>query len=435
MKTYSDLEKQQLTKQLLDGVTSSPKGFLQVTIKKPENRYLIDFIEAVAPIETSELSLATKVNWILNNRTDFPCCKTCGKKFEGRNVGALANYPTYCSTKCEKLDEDNIAKCKETFARHFSTDEAKSELKSRRRRTCLERHGSETYRNAEKNKETKLKRYGDADYNNRDKAKETCMEKYGVDNPTYLESSKRKSKQTKLRKYGDEHYVNREKAERTCLKKYGTTSPLSNEVCREKGKKTCLEKYGKESFMQTQQGIDMVAKTKLAKYGSSSFNNPEKNRETCMARYGVEHAMQLKQFRDKCRSKYFFDDRYFDSSWEVAYYIWLTDNQVEFEYHPNVFFNYLIPGSDKVHKYFPDFLVNGVLIEIKGDDQLKNGTMIDKLDQQKNFIAQAKYECMLQHGITILTGKDIKPYLQYVSQKYGRDYLSKFKTTSLKKGL
>ena len=144
--------------------------------------------------------------------------------------------------------------------------------------------------------------------------------------------------------------------------------------------------------------------------------------------------LPMKQFRDKSRSKYFFDNHYFDSSWELAYYIWLVDKGITFEYHPNVFFEYTIQGDDKVHKYFPDFLVDGKFVEIKGDDQIKNGTMIDKCNHEKNLVAQAKYNCMLANNILILLGKDIKPYLRYVFQKYGKSYISSYRI-STKKGI
>lgn len=82
------------------------------------------------------------------------------------------------------------------------------------------------------------------------------------------------------------------------------------------------------------------------------------------------------------------------------------------------------------HKYFPDFRTNGsTYIEIKGDDQFdkKTGKMIDKLDPSKNYIAEAKHDCMIANGVAIIKSDGIKKYLDYVEQKYGKGYLMQFK--------
>ena len=52
----------------------------------------------------------------------------------------------------------------------------------KRRKTKLEKYGSETYNNMKKNRETKILNHGDPYYNGRDKYKETMLSKYGVDN-------------------------------------------------------------------------------------------------------------------------------------------------------------------------------------------------------------------------------------------------------------
>lgn len=68
-------------------------------------------------------------------------------------------------------------------------------------------------------------------------------------------------------------------------------------------------------------------------------------------------------------------------------------------------------------------------MEIKGDDQFdKNtGKMIDKLDESKNDVARAKYECMVFNNVKIMKYNEIKPYLKYIRQKYGKKYLNQFK--------
>ena len=37
--------------------------------------------------------------------------------------------------------------------------------------------------------------------------------------------------------------------------------------------------------------------------------------------------------------------------------------------------------------------------------------MIDKLDESRNYIAEAKYKCMIDNNVLILKHDDIKPYI------------------------
>lgn len=53
--------------------------------------------------------------------------------------------------------------------------------------------------------------------------------------------------------------------------------------------------------------------------------------------------------------------------------------------------------------------------------------MVDKLDHGKDHIAEAKHQCMLKSNVIVLKGRDVKQYLDYVDQKYGKSYLKQFK--------
>ena len=49
---------------------------------------------------------------------------------------------------------------------------------------------------------------------------------------------------------------------------------------------------------------------------------------------------------------------------ELAYYIWLKDNNIQFEYQPNKVFFYEFKGQ--TCRYEPDFFVDGEYVELKG---------------------------------------------------------------------
>lgn len=113
--------------------------------------------------------------------------------------------------------------------------------------------------------------------------------------------------------------------------------------------------------------------------------------------------------------RYFFDNIIFDSSWELAFYIYLKDFGIPFEYHPDVSFPYkLDEDSDKFKKYYPDFKVHGKYIEIKSNYLAKH---------QDKY----KLEFLDSMGVDVLYQKDIQPFLDYITEKYGKYYLERFR--------
>lgn len=93
-----------------------------------------------------------------------------------------------------------------------------------------------------------------------------------------------------------------------------------------------------------------------------------------------------------------------DSSWELAFIIYNLEHNISFTRNKTGF-DYIY--NNKTHKYYPDFIINNEYIEIKG-------FMTDK-DKEK--LEQ------FPHKITVICKEKIKPYLQYVTDKYGKDYI------------
>lgn len=58
---------------------------------------------------------------------------------------------------------------------------------------------------------------------------------------------------------------------------------------------------------------------------------------------------------------------------------------------------------------------------------LKMKKMINPYNRNLDSKMQAKYECMIKNKINILKYDDIKSYLEYISIKYGNNYLKTFK--------
>lgn len=94
---------------------------------------------------------------------------------------------------------------------------------------------------------------------------------------------------------------------------------------------------------------------------------------------------------------------YCDSSWELAYVIYNIDHNIKFERNEELF-PYEFNG--KQHNYKPDFIENGIYVEIKGyyTNQVRA--------KEAFFPYQLKY----------IDKESIKPYLSYVIEKYGKDF-------------
>lgn len=231
----------------------------------------------------------------------------------------------------------------------------------------------------EKVKQTNLKNHGTESWNNRVKSKITCKQKYNCEEVFQANVVKDKIKKTIKKQYGYEHisqvpYI-RNKIEQTCMKHFGNTNPLVNDKIKEKIKLTNKKLYG--------------------------TSNPNHNHY------------------------YTFDNKNFDSSYELAYYIWLKDHNIDFEYQPDISFSYEYNGTKN---YYPDFLVEDNYVELKGAHFFENHDitkrMINPYDRSQDDYYEAKHQCMIKNGVTIII--DCNKYIKYVNDLYGKDFMKRY---------
>ena len=262
--------------------------------------------------------------------------------------------------------------------------------------------------------------------NSQELRKQKSLERYGVERPQQTQKCKDNYKKTMIERYGGYTYQSEEllqKVSKTNMERYGVEVSGSNKELHKKNVETCLKRYGVEHTSKLKENRDKAKKTNLIRYGSENYNNKEQYKKTCLERYGVENATQCHRIRVKEQSRYIYNRINFDSSWEIAYYIWLTDNNIQFEYQPTKQLKYTY--KNKTHVYCPDFEVNGTLVEIKGS-QYFNETktkMICPYNHKLDGLYNAKYKCMLENNVQILSNEDIQQYLVYINQKYGIMYL------------
>ena len=384
-------------------------------------------------------------------------CKLCGNKtkFLGYSVG----FSKYCSYKCQANDPELNKLRKNTARKHFN---GKIRSEEGNERIKIANHLNKETR-CKKAKETYKRKTGfeHAMQNPivKDKLQNTMLERYGVEHALQYKEFLEKQKTTCLEKYGNTSYIKtneaKEKIKENNIRKYGVESTNSLQEVKDKKRQACLEKYGVDSYTQTTEYIEKSKRTNNKKYGYDyHMQRPEYQKyyeELCNERYGVKRYCQTEAFKEKSRqtclekygnetyvgsmyaiktrnAKYFYDNLYFDSSWELNYYIWLIDNNINFIYHPDISFEY--EYNNKKHYYYPDFLINNELLEIKGDQFFdKDGNYINPYNksENENIRIKAKYQCMLENNIKIVRHDAIKEIIKENNIKYGKNYIKQFK--------
>jgi hypothetical protein len=93
-----------------------------------------------------------------------------------------------------------------------------------------------------------------------------------------------------------------------------------------------------------------------------------------------------------------------DSSWELAYVVYCLEHGIDIKRNTEKR-QYVWQGV--VKNYIPDFIVQGTITEIKG---FKTEQWLAKLEANPD--------------VQVLYEKDLEPILEYVKNKYGKDFIS-----------
>ena len=141
---------------------------------------------------------------------------------------------------------------------------------------------------------------------------------------------------------------------------------------------------------------------------------------TCEDRYGVSNFSQSPLFSAYHRRRIFHDNIWFDSNWEVKVYDYLKGNHIPFEYSPSISLPYKYDG--RTFYYHPDFLADGRLYEVKGDQffRINESTGQEEMfnpyreqewsDERYEWECrkyEAKHQCMLRNNVIILRESQI----------------------------
>ena len=333
-------------------------------------------------------------------------CEGCGKEFrlavkDSRRLCRACKRTNSIVAKwgtIEAFEASRLEKTKQTHIQNHGVEWPQSLeiVKEKVERTNLERYGTKcSAKNPEvlqKIEETNLARYGVKSSNSADIVKAKKAEVWGASSPFAKPETVEKTKAVKEARYGDPAFNNRLKSEETCLAKYGVANAANAESTRLKFAETWAQKTDDEK-----EAID------------------GKRRATNLERFGVE--------RFQKSYKYLYEGEWFDSSWEVYYYIYLTMRGFPFILKPSPALQYL-DSRGKTHYYFPDFLVGGVYHEVKGGNLLKDGKLYDY--GNKIFLVE-KQKCLEDNNVKLITLEEMKPIIKEVNAKMGRGFVTQYR--------
>jgi hypothetical protein len=147
----------------------------------------------------------------------------------------------------------------------------------------------------------------------------------------------------------------------------------------------------------------IVQRNKSGKFSNSKFCSSE-----CRNKYlsKINKEIGSGGFREGSVKNYksgWYKGIHCDSSWELAFVIYHIDNNIDIKRCTEVR-TYILNGITK--KYFPDFVVNGIIYEIKGIN---------------NDISKAKQ--LYNNDICFLFKNDLTKYIEYVKTKYGSNFI------------
>lgn len=361
------------------------------------------------------------------NRVSRMLCWSCGHK-----ASSLENFGVDNPSKASEIKRKKIETCRANFGTDYPSQSAVVQQKciETSRKNWLTDHPSQSEEVKERTKQTNLQLRG---------------VEWAAQDPEVMD----KVRQTNLERYGEDCYMKtkefQERSRQTCLEKYGELWAIQSDDIKRKRAEKNLEMYGEEN--PHSYGSESFAADMVAKYGEVypyAFGS-EKFYKLMNEKYGCKTALQnadiYQQFRqtlfDKYGTyhfptgKYYCDGQHFDSRYELYY--WLFNRLVGKPIIRDPFRGTLgIPYEYEgvVHSYYPDFMVEDKLIEIKGTQFFENSDptqkMINIYDRTLDGLFEAKHQCMISNGVIILTNKS-KEFKSIV--KYVDNYLSQYGLT------
>lgn len=261
--------------------------------------------------------------------------------------------------------------------------------------------------------------------------KQTCIQKYGCENPAQSKIVQEKRKQTCLEKYGVEYGFQyeeiKEKIKYSTLEHYGVKNISQSKEIKQKKENTRLSNLSEEAIAR----IKFNKLTIYEKYGVDSGMDKDefykwRRKQTIKQKYGVDYNWQIPAVKEKIRTTclqkygklnfghkrlYKFNNEHFDSFPELCFYMYYIQNNIEIKHEP-VSLRYIF--EDKAHFYTPDFMINEILYELKGNHLVDDsGNWVCPFDRSLDKLVQAKQQCAIKNKVKILYTEDYQKYIDW----------------------
>ena len=341
-------------------------------------------------------TLGTKAYWLVNDITTFPKCKRkeCQNVLTKNAIVTTGYGAGYCSISCEMNDSVHAQQLEEIF---------------------MDRYGAKSYPESEefnimiRNYFANLTDNEKIEINN--KKETTCFKNNGVRN-IFCKGPRRTQWEDELEKRtGSRTWHNPEKIVQT-RQKHNEEDPLfqvriNQKTAATRNKRKKEDPQYQERIVQKGQATRELHRKENPNYDAEIL---QKTMATNIANTGYAWPSQNPEIRSKMYKKYTYNGIQFDSAPEIAYYIWLTDNGIPFEYHPQTNFSFL--GKDgKIHYYEPDFLRldTNTYEEIKGGQFFKTGF----IERWKEKLA-----CLKANNVRLILDTEYNIYVEYCDQKF-----------------
>ena len=270
---------------------------------------------------------------------------------------------------------------------------------------------------------TLFSKYGDDYYKQwKSKADKTVKDIYGVDNVMFDDEIRQRqferAKEVQMERH-DEILATRIE---TCLARHGVENVGQCADHTEKMQATSLKRFGVKSYSQTQECKDKVRAAWDNKTPEEVAVIKQKAADTCMLLYGVPYNVNP----TTRRSQYFYKDSYFDSSYELLFFIAREVTGKPVSRNTDKFSYYV---DDKEHFYYPDFIdTDNNYIEIKGAHFFDvEGHLINPFTNDVNIQVEFRLKGELMEYLGVQVIKDIEPYRTIVDETFGKNYVDRFR--------
>lgn len=272
----------------------------------------------------------------------------------------------------------------------------------------------------------------------------------GVKSTLVVPETQSKTNETNLKKFGTIHPSQNPEVAKKMSESYLNKTPEEKERILNNRIDTNRRKFNKDWYVETDNFIEAEKQGNIEKFGvENPLKDPEIGKELrrlgiakIEEKYGTKCYFGSKAFTEKLiqetgstsrTRKYFYYGQSFDSSWELALWIFAIDHGLPI-YRCPIVYEYEYAGTRFTCN--PDFLYINQIVEIKGNHFInKDGKMYlpfrkpEWSDTKYEFMCnvyEAKRQCLLDHGVVLWFKEDIKFALNYVTSKYGINYLRLF---------